>query len=128
MAKVLIIEDDIFLNELYVQTFRYGGFEVEQAKNGAEGVFKTKIFKPELIFLDIMMPKMNGLQVLDALKADDETKDIPIVILSNLSDERQATDAMKKGALTFVIKSQYDPMDITQMATDILAKLHPSQA
>ncbi len=84
MAKILIIEDDSMMSRMYQNSFSIEGFVTEIAKDGEEGIVKAKDIKPSLILLDVMMPKMNGLEALDLLKADSSTKDIPVVMLTNL--------------------------------------------
>ena len=76
MAKLLLIEDDSLMIRMYSRKFEADGFELKTALNGEEGLATAKEFMPDIILLDVMMPKMNGLQVLDALKADDAMKDI----------------------------------------------------
>jgi len=71
--------------------------------------------------LDIMMPKMNGLQLLEKVKLDPDTKSIPIVMLTNLAGQQDAETAMSKGAIKYIIKSEYEPKQITNMVKEILA-------
>jgi len=72
------------------------------------------------------MPKMNGLELIDKLKEDESTKNIPVVILSNFSDEKLAKEAIAKGALAYVIKSEYEPKQVIEMANGWLAQKKPS--
>ena len=120
MTKILVIEDDTILADLYYHTFSLKGFDTYIAKDGVEGVEKTKELKPDLVFLDIMMPKMNGLEVLKILKSDDSTKDIRVIMLSNFSNEEQRNQALSLGALTYVIKSEFEPSEVVKLANDIL--------
>jgi CheY-like chemotaxis protein len=120
MSKILIVEDDKFLQDLYFHTFSLSGYDVLVAKDGLEGLEKVSEFKPELILLDMMMPKMNGLDFLRNIKKNEEIKNIPVVVLSNYSNEPQQNEALVLGALTFVIKSEYDPSQVVQLAKDIL--------
>lgn len=122
MAKILIVEDDAFLSDLYMHTFSFSGFDTHVAKDGLEGLEKAFQVKPDIIFLDIMMPKMNGLELLKKLREEVTTKDIPVVVLSNFSDEILAKEAMAQGALAYIIKSEYEPKQVIQMANDWLAK------
>ena len=122
MAKILlIIEDDPLMVRMYQKIFTLEKFEVETATNGEEGLEKVKKVKPILILLDIMMPKMNGLQVLDKLKADPETKKIPVVVLTNLAGEKDAETAMMKGAVKYIVKSDYEPKQVVNMVKEIIA-------
>src|SRR5260221_7632427 len=112
MAKILIVEDDPLMIRLYQKVFKFEGYDVEVASNGEEGLEKVRSFVPTLILLDIMMPKMNGLQVLDKLKADDDTKKIPVVMLTNLAGSQDAETAIAKGAVKYIIKSELEPKDV----------------
>lgn len=122
MTKILIVEDDPILSDLYNNTFTFAGFDTYTATNGLEGFDKSKKENPDLILLDIMMPKMNGLELLGKLKEDESTKNIPVVILSNFSDDKLAKEAMAKGALAYIIKSDYDPKQVIQMANEWLSQ------
>lgn len=121
MAKVLIIEDDPLMSRMYQKIFTFEGYEVELAVNGEEGLEKVKKDKPNLVLLDIMMPKMNGLQLLEKVKLDPETKSIPIVMLTNLAGQQDAETAMSKGAVKYIIKSEYEPKQVANMVKEILA-------
>ena len=122
MAKILlIIEDDPLMVRMYQKIFTLEKFEVETATNGIDGLEKVRKVHPTLILLDIMMPKMNGLQVLDKLKADPDTKKIPVVILTNLAGEKDAETAMMKGAVKYIVKSDYEPKQVVNMVKEIIA-------
>ena len=121
MAKILIIEDDPLMSRMYQKIFSLEGFEVDIAIDGLEGLEKSREVKPTLILLDIMMPRLNGLQVLEKLKLDPEMKKIPVVILTNLAGSRDAENAMLKGAVKYIVKSEYDPKQIVTMIKEILS-------
>lgn len=121
MAKILIVEDDPLMARLYEKVFKFEGYEVDVAFNGVEGLDKVRSGKPTLIVLDIMMPEMNGLEVLDKLKADPETKKIPVVVLTNLAGGQDAEAALTKGAVKYIVKSEYEPKQIVNMIKEILA-------
>ncbi|MDP3997308.1 MAG: response regulator [Candidatus Andersenbacteria bacterium] len=121
MPHIQIIEDDALFARLYEKAFGFEGYDVEVATNGREGLEKVKTGKPTLILLDIMMPEMNGLEVLDHLKSDDATKDIPVIVLTNLAGEKDAEEALAKGAVKYIVKSDHDPKEIVSMVKGILA-------
>lgn len=121
MAKILIVEDDPLMSRMYQKIFTFEGFEVELAGDGEEGFEKAKTAKPTLILLDVMMPKMNGLQVLEKLKLDPEVKAIPVIMLTNLAGQQDAETAMTKGAVKYIIKSEYEPKQVANMVKEILA-------
>lgn len=121
MAKILIIEDDPLMRRLYQKIFAFEKYEVDMAEDGEEGIDKARSGKPTLILLDIMMPKMNGLQVLDKLKADPDLKKIPVVMLTNLAGQKDAETALSKGAVKYIVKSEYDPKQVADMVKGVLA-------
>jgi CheY-like chemotaxis protein len=121
MAKILIVEDDPLISRMYQKIFTFEGYEVEMAGNGEEGWEKIKANKPTIALLDIMMPKMNGLQLLEKLKLDPDTKSIPVVMLTNLAGIQDAEAALAKGAVKYIVKSEHEPQEITKMVKEILA-------
>lgn len=121
MAKVLIIEDDPLISRMYQKIFTFEKYEVEMAKDGQEGLDKALTAKPTVILLDVMMPKLNGLQVLERLKANPETKNIPVIILTNLSGSLDAETALSKGAVKYIVKSEYEPKEVADMVGEILS-------
>ncbi len=121
MSKILIVEDDPLMSRMYQKIFSFENYEVIQAADGEEGLEKAKTVNPTIILLDVMMPKMNGLDVLDKLKLDPSTKAIPVVMLTNLAGQRDAETAMAKGAVKYIIKSEYEPKQVADMIKEILA-------
>lgn len=121
MTKILIVEDDPLMSRMYQKIFKFEGFEVDFAGDGEEGLEKVRSGKPTLILLDIMMPKMNGLEVLDKLKMDPELKGIPVIMLTNLAGTADAEAALTKGAVKYIIKSEYEPKQVVNMVKEILA-------
>lgn len=121
MVKILIIEDDSLLSRMYQKIFTSENYEVEVAEDGQEGLDKARTANPTLILLDVMMPKLNGLQVLDKLKADQSTAKIPVVMLTNLAGERDAQSALEKGAVKYIIKSEHKPSEVEKIIKSILS-------
>ncbi|NMB70263.1 response regulator [candidate division WWE3 bacterium] len=105
-AKVLLIEDEVLILRMYEKIFAYEGFEVITAEEGSEGIEKAKSEHPSIILLDIMMPKMDGLKVLELIKQEPELKDIPVVMLTNLSSDTVIKEAFTKGAAGYLVKSE----------------------
>lgn len=120
-TRVLIIEDDQLIQRMYEKIFTFEKFEVVLASNGEEGLEKARQVNPTIILLDVMMPKMNGIEVLDKLKADPDMKAIPVIMLSNLAGENDIETALSKGAVKYIIKSEYDPKQIADMVKEITA-------
>lgn len=122
MAKILIVEDDPLMLRMYQKIFTLEHYEVDTATNGEEAVTKAWVTPPPtLILLDIMMPKMNGLQVLDKLKADPDKKLIPVIMLTNLAGQQDAEEALLKGAVKYIVKSEHEPKQIVDMVKEVLA-------
>lgn len=121
MTKVLIIEDDPLMSRMYQKIFTFEKFEVEMAGDGEEGLTKAQSANPTIILCDVMMPKMNGLEVLKKLKQDDKTKQIPVVMLTNLAGQQDAETALAEGAVKYIIKSEHDPKEVTNMVKEIIA-------
>ena len=120
---MLLIEDDPLMLRLYRKIFELEGYEVELAAGGQEGLDKAKSDKPTLVLLDIMMPKMDGFEVLGKLKEDPETKDIPVVVLTNLAGTQDAKKAMEMGASKYIIKSEQDPKEVATLVKEVLENL-----
>lgn len=118
---LLVVEDDPLMSRMYQKIFSFEGYNVVTAQDGQDGLEKATKEIPTLILLDIMMPKMNGLEVLDKLKANPETKNIPVVMLTNLAGTQDAEKAMSKGAVKYIIKSEYEPKQVANMVKEILA-------
>jgi len=121
MVKVLIVEDDPLMSRMYEKIFTFEKYEVELAGNGEEALEKVVAANPTIILLDVMMPKMNGLQVLEKLKADPATSKIPVVMLTNLAGQQDAETALSKGAVKYIIKSEHEPKEIADIVDEIVA-------
>lgn len=121
MTKILITEDDPLMSRMYQKIFTFEGFEVVMAADGQEGLDKIRSEKPTLVILDVMMPKLNGLEVLEKLKADPDTKHIPVIMLTNLSSQQDAENAMLKGAVKYIVKSEHDPKQVADIVKEVLA-------
>jgi len=121
MAKILVVEDDPLMSRMYHKIFTFEGYEVDTAEDGQAGLDHARASKPTLILLDVMMPKLNGLEVLEKLKSDPETKTIPVIMLTNLAGEQDAEAALAKGAIKYIIKSEHDPKEVADMVKEALA-------
>ncbi len=112
--KLLLIDDDPMIVRMYERVFGFAKIDVTSSLAPAEGLQLAIDKKPDLILLDIMMPDMDGIEVLKKLKEDDATKAIPVIILTNLSDERRAKEALKLGAQSVLVKSDYSPKQVVE--------------
>ena len=105
MKKILVAEDDKFLVKVYESKLVKAGFEAKIAQDGEEVLEILKTFTPEIILLDLMMPKKDGFQVLTELKADPKLKSIPVIVTSNLSQPEDKEKALEMGAKDYIVKS-----------------------
>jgi DNA-binding response OmpR family regulator len=119
-GKVLIIEDDRYILKMYQLKLSLEGFDVQVAENGKLGVDKVKEFMPDIILLDILMPELDGFQVLEIIKGEATTKDIPVLIMSNLGQEDHIDKGMKLGAMGYVVKSQFSPSQVVEKVKEVV--------
>lgn len=120
MKKILFIDDDKDMLQLYELALTGEGFAVVTADNGPDGITKIKSNKPDLILLDVMMPNMNGIDVLKKLKDGSTTKAIPVVMFSNFSDETYIKEALSHGAAKYMVKTDYEPDDLVKELNQIM--------
>lgn len=124
MAKVMIIEDDPLMIRMYERIFKLNKYDIETAFDGEEGLAKLKSTKnkPSIILLDVMMPKMNGFDVLALIKKDEELKDIPVIILTNLAGKEEAGKGIELGAVSYLVKSEHEPKDVVSIVEETIKK------
>lgn len=120
MAKILIIDDDSALSDIFKDVLEQAKHEVLVADNGTKGFEAAKVQIPNLILLDFMLPDENGAAVLKKLKAEEQTKEIPVVILSNFGQEDNIKQTLYDGASEFWLKYQLGPSDIVSKVKAIL--------
>ncbi|MFA4954729.1 MAG: response regulator [Patescibacteria group bacterium] len=118
--KILIIEDDGFLASIYAQKLELEGFEVAFANNGEDGLKLAQKDKPDLVLLDLLMPRMDGFEVLEKLKADQATHDIKVLVLTNLGQKEDVERCMKLGAAGYVIKAHSLPQETVKRVKALL--------
>ncbi|MEI6288000.1 MAG: response regulator [bacterium] len=109
---ILIVEDDVFLADLYRTKFELEGFKVYVAYDGEKGWESVKKNLPQVALLDLVLPKMNGFQVLENMKAEASTKNIPVIILTNLSQKADIEKGLKMGANDYLIKAHFMPSEV----------------
>ncbi len=120
--KILLIEDDKYIFRAYKDGLEHAGFEVIGASDGSEGVSEAKDKKPDLILLDLILPIKNGFEVLEEIKMDDTTKNIPVIILSNLGQESDVAKGNALGAEDYLIKSNYSMKEVVEKVKFQLVK------
>lgn len=120
-VKILIIEDDLFIRELYERQLSMEGFEVRTAEDGEVGLNSLSEGAPDLLLLDIMLPKVSGLDVLRTMKGQDQLKDVPVILLTNLGQDSVIKEGFNLGADGYLIKSAYTPDQIIEEVKKFLA-------
>lgn len=119
-GPVLLVEDEAMLATMYQTKFTMENVPIEVASNGEDGLVKAKAIKPSLILLDIILPKLDGFAVLKELKADSITKDIPVILLTNLGQDDDVRKGQELGAVDYFVKSNHTPADIVTKAKEFL--------
>src|SRR3989344_7423676 len=114
MSKILLIEDDKFLRELIVQKLGKEGYDVVEAAEGEGGLVKKKEEKPDLVLLDLILPGIDGFEVLSRLKKDPESSSTPVIILSNLGQRDDVQKGIDLGAEDYLIKAHFTPGEIVE--------------
>ena len=114
MQTILIIEDEPILQKALSVALQQAGYEIKSALEGETGLKLAKEIKPNLILLDLILPKMDGFEILSELKKDESAKDIPVIILTNLESSQDIERALVLGAKTYLVKANYDLKDVIQ--------------
>jgi two-component system alkaline phosphatase synthesis response regulator PhoP len=123
--KIILVEDDLFLHELYAETLTNAGYAVVSAKDGEEGLKKIKAnTDAKLILLDLMLPKINGIDVLKEIKKDPNTKNLSVIVLTNLNEQPIIQDALKSGANAYLVKVDYTPLEVIDMVRQYIDFRH----
>ncbi len=112
--KILIIEDDKFLRELIAKKLAKESYEISEAMDGEEGIKKIKDEKPDLVLLDLILPGIDGFEVLSKMKDDPLFSQVPVIILSNLGQKEDVEKGLKLGAIDYLIKAHFTPGEIVE--------------
>lgn len=118
--KILIIEDDLFLRQLMARKLSKEGYEIVEAIDGEEGLKKIKETKPDLVLLDLILPGMDGFEVLSKKNEDPEIRKIPVIILSNLGQREDIERGLKLGAVDYLVKAHFTPQEIITKIANLL--------
>lgn len=118
--KILLIEDDVFFQKFYLTKLREQQVEVEVAGDGEEGLIKMKSVNPDLVLLDLIMPKIDGFSVLAARMQDEGLKKIPVIVFSTLGQEKDVENAQKLGANGYINKGSFDFKVIIEKINQVL--------
>jgi len=120
--KILLVEDDKYILRAYKDGLTRAGLEVITASDGMEAMRSVKLYKPDLILLDLILPIKNGFEVLEEMKMDDELKNIPVVILSNLGQDSDIEKGKALGAIDYLIKTSLSMKEVIEKVKFHLAK------
>ena len=120
-SKILIIEDDVFIRDIYQIKFAQEGFDVVVAENGVVAIEKMEQnINPDIILLDVIMPRMDGIEVLKKIKAKDNWSKIPIIMLSNISEKEKIIEGKSRGVNEYLIKSNFTPSEVVEKVNILL--------
>lgn len=117
---ILLVDDDAFLSHIHKMKFEMEGFKVSLAEDGEAGVSDAKKKKPDIILLDVLMPKMDGFQALAKLKKTKETAHIPVILLTNLGQKKEVARGFTLGAADYLIKAHSKPSETVEKVKRIL--------
>ena len=120
LTRVLIVDDDQVIQQLLEVNLELEGYEIAKASNGEEALAQVQAFNPELVLLDVMMPKLDGREVCRRIKADPATKHIPVIFLSARAQDMDVTSGLDLGASAYVTKP-FDPVDLIETVEKVLA-------
>lgn len=122
LPSILLVDDDEFLSNIYKTKFEMEKFKVYQAEDGGEALTMVKRKKPDVILLDVLMPKMDGFTVLEKLKQSEKTKNIPVILHTNLGQKEDVEKGFSRGAVDYIIKAHFKPSEIVDKVKKILEK------
>ncbi|MBU2109527.1 response regulator [Patescibacteria group bacterium] len=122
MQKILAIEDETRLQKMLEEIFKQGGFELFSANDGVSGLKLAEEKMPDIILLDLILPKKNGFDVLKELKANPRLAKIPVVVLTNLEGAQDIEKALSLGAYTYLVKANYSLDDILKKVKEVLVQ------
>jgi DNA-binding response OmpR family regulator len=123
MARILVAEDERDIRELINFTLSFAGHEITQAANGEEAVAKAQEVLPDLIMMDVRMPKLTGYEACRQMKDIESVKDIPVVFLSAKGQDEEIATGMEVGAIDYILKP-FAPDELTQRITEILQQIN----
>jgi DNA-binding response OmpR family regulator len=122
MAKILVAEDDKLISGSLCDGLRSAGFEPFPAYDGEEAVAKAKEIKPDLVLLDIMMPKLDGIGVLWEFKSNPETEKLPVIVLTNIGDVETISKIVEAGATDYLLKSDQSIDEVVKKVNEVLSR------
>lgn len=127
-TKIAIIEDDIAIVQMYRTKFEHAGYRVETAGDGLTGLQLINSFHPDIILLDLMMPNMNGLDMLSTLRRQPGGRDAKVVVLTNMGDTETATKVYKMAANDYIVKAELTPKEVEERVHKLLSEAQAKSA
>lgn len=119
---ILIIDDDPFILEMYVLKFKECGFHIETAKDGKDGLQKIRDLKPDIVLLDVVMPALDGFEVLRTLNKEKMLEQTRVILLTNLGQKDDVERGLKLGAKDYIIKAHFTPSEVVEKVKAVLQK------
>lgn len=121
MAKILIVEDEKALSDAYALVLKNEGHHIDTAHNGEEAIDKFKKDKPELVLLDLRMPKMDGIEFLKKIDPVNKNSSVQVIVFSNYDNQREIEDAYKYGATKYILKAWASPKELIRLSEEALS-------
>lgn len=118
--KILLIEDDAFISQMYSTKFRQTEYEFLVAKDGKEGLEIAKQQQPNVILLDVILPEVDGFEILRQIKEDPALQGIPVILLTNLGQEENVQKGKELGAVDYIIKAHFTPQEVVEKVNNLL--------
>ena len=119
--SIIVVEDESFLSKVLAERLEDEGFgRIDVAGNGEEALAKIKQHKPDIVLLDMILPKMNGFEVLEVMQADNVLKKIPVLVLSNLGQDQDIEQAKKLGARDYIVKSNFSLQKVVEKIMSVI--------
>ncbi len=118
--KILLVEDDVFVQDIYNLKLKKEGFDVACANNGIEAIKCLEDGLPDLVLLDMMMPYMDGIEVLKKIQEKEEWKDLKIIMLTNLSEKDRVNEILERGVNDYIIKSHFTPSEVVEKIREVI--------
>lgn len=121
IKKILIIEDDVFLGDILLKKLQDERYDATLARDGKEGLFKISEIHPDLVLLDIILPSMNGYEILEAKSKDATIRDIPVIVISNSGQPVEISRVLAMGVKDYLVKAQFDPGEVLEKVRSLFS-------
>lgn len=119
-GRLLVVEDDEFISAIYAKKLSMEGYDVRLAENGERALLMMREDRPDLVLLDIIMPVKDGMETLREMRADEKLRDIKVVVLSNLSEDKELSQTRELGAIDYLVKANIAVSDLSAKVAEYL--------